>query len=85
MDERTSDVCRACFISIDNEAFYNPNAEAVNMDAYIKKEDVCELFDVSRNLMKEIKENIVNKNVQWIKENFYEIGCWSSLKFKLRD
>ena len=57
VDERTSDVCRACFISIDNEAFYNPNAEAVNMDAYIKKEDVCELFDVSRNLMKEIKEN----------------------------
>lgn len=57
VDERTSDVCRACFISIDNEAFYNPNAEAVNMDAYIKKEDVCELFDVNRTLMKEIKEN----------------------------
>ena len=56
IDERTSDVCRACFISIDAETFYRPNAETVNMDTYLKRNDVCSLFDANRNLKKEIKE-----------------------------
>lgn len=57
VDERTSDVCRACFISIDSEAYYNPNAETISLDLYIKKDNVYEVFDVNRNLKKEIKEN----------------------------
>lgn len=57
VNERTSDVCRACFISIDKEAFYNPCAECVNMDSYLDKDDVCELIDIDRALAKEIKEN----------------------------
>lgn len=56
IDERTSDVCRACFISIDAEAFYRPNADAVNLDSYLKKDDICSLFDTNYKLKKEIKE-----------------------------
>lgn len=35
VDERTSDVTRACFISIDPKAYYNPFAESVDLNAYI--------------------------------------------------
>ncbi len=35
IDTRTSDVARACFLSADREAFFNPNAEPVHMSSYI--------------------------------------------------
>lgn len=56
IDERTSDVCRACFISIDNEAYYNPKAEPVDWETYIRQDDVSALFDLKSSLAKEIKE-----------------------------
>lgn len=45
VDSRTCDVCRACFISIDPEAYYNPNAEAVDIDEYANMADPTSLFD----------------------------------------
>lgn len=56
IDERTSDVCRACFISIDADAYYNPDAETVDMDFYLPKDDVSMLFDLKASLAKEVKE-----------------------------
>lgn len=56
IDERTSDVCRACFVSIDAEAYYNPNAESVDMDFYLPKDNVGMLFDLKSSLAKEAKE-----------------------------
>lgn len=56
IDERTSDVCRACFVSIDAEAYYNPNAERVDMDFYLPKDNVGMLFDLKSSLAKEVKE-----------------------------
>lgn len=56
IDERTSDVCRACFVSIDAEAYYNPNAESVDMDFYLPKDNVGMLFDLKASLAKEAKE-----------------------------
>ena len=56
IDERTSDVCRACFISIDSDAYYNPDAEMVDMDFYLPQDDVSMLFDLKASLAKEIKE-----------------------------
>lgn len=35
VDTRTSDVTRACFISYDENAYYNPMADAVNLNAYV--------------------------------------------------
>ena len=56
IDERTSDVCRACFISIDCETYYNPNAEPIEINAYLPQDDVSSLFDLKSSLEKEIKE-----------------------------
>lgn len=55
IDERTSDVCRACFVSIDPNAFYNPSADPVDMNAYIRQDDVNALFDLKSSLAKEVK------------------------------
>lgn len=44
VDSKTSDVARACFMSVDPEAYYNPDAEAVDMNAFIPAEDPAELL-----------------------------------------
>lgn len=44
VDTRTSDVTRACFLSIDAEAYYNPDAEPVVMDGYVDFENPREAF-----------------------------------------
>lgn len=46
IDSRTSDVTRACFISTDENAYYNPDAEPVNLSAYIDTSDTTEFFDL---------------------------------------
>lgn len=56
IDERTSDVCRACFISMDRNAYYNPEAVAINMDTYIDKNNINALFEMKASQTKEIKE-----------------------------
>lgn len=61
IDERTSDVCRACFISIDNEAYLNPDAETIDIDTYMQSNDVCALFDIKSAISHEIKENDKNR------------------------
>jgi hypothetical protein len=57
IDERTSDVCRACFVSIDPHAYYNPDAELVDMNAFLPSENVNELFALKHELEQEAKEN----------------------------
>lgn len=57
VDERTSDVCRACFVSVDSDAYYNPNAELVDINKYIDVENPLELFSLNRELVKDIKQN----------------------------
>lgn len=56
IDERTSDVCRACFISIDSNAYYNPSAEAVDWETYVQVDNVNALFDLKSALTKEAEE-----------------------------
>lgn len=56
IDERTSDVCRACFISIDSNAYYNSDAEPIDMNIYLPKDNINSLFDLKSSLNKEIKE-----------------------------
>lgn len=58
IDERTSDVCRACFISVDSDVYYNPNAEAVDMDFFLPKDDVSALFDMKASMAQEMKQQI---------------------------
>lgn len=50
LDVRTSDVTRACFISVDPDAYYNPNAEKVDINQYMDTENVSEMFRIKKEL-----------------------------------
>lgn len=53
IDNRTSDVARACFVSMDPEAYYKPDAEPIDIAAYIDDENTSELFRLKKQLDKE--------------------------------
>lgn len=57
LDQRTSDVCRACFISVDPDIYYNPEATPVNIPDYVDASNPAALFD----LKKTIEHNIAEK------------------------
>lgn len=48
VDARTSDVTRACFISIDPEVYYNPNAERVDLHSFVDLSNTFDLFEQKR-------------------------------------
>ena len=39
VDTRTCDVARACFLSVDSEAYFNPEPELVAVDEYVRADD----------------------------------------------
>ena len=53
VDVRTSDVARACFVSIDSQAYFNPTCEQVDMAAYMNVDDTSELFRIQKELNRE--------------------------------
>lgn len=53
IDSCTCDVSRACFISIDQHATYNPNAEPVAMSQFLDMDNPSALFDLKREEEKE--------------------------------
>lgn len=55
-DKSTCDVCRACFISIDPEAFYRPDAIDIDIHSYIDTSNATALFDLKHEQEKEEKE-----------------------------
>lgn len=55
VDERTSDVCRACFISIDPDAYYRSNVISVDINSFLPLSDVTSMFDLKRNLEQQVK------------------------------
>ncbi|MEY8688153.1 CRISPR-associated primase-polymerase type B [Bacteroides sp. AN502(2024)] len=59
LDERTCDVCRACFISVDFDAFYREDAVPVDLNTYLPVSDVVSMFDLKHELECEMKEKKV--------------------------
>ena len=55
-DKRTSDVTRACFLSLDNEAYFNNECEPVDMGLYVQQSDSLAMFDLMAKQKKEGKE-----------------------------
>lgn len=47
VDERTSDATRACFVSVDPDTYYNPNAEAVDLERYVDITDPTSVADLN--------------------------------------
>ena len=52
-DKRTSDVTRACFLSVDREAYFNSECEPVDMNLYINPTDPLALFELASKQKKE--------------------------------
>lgn len=52
VDMRVSDVCRACFLSIDPDAYYNPDAECVRLSEYLPQTDTTAFFDFKHEVEK---------------------------------
>ncbi len=56
IDIKTSDVARACFMSIDPDAYYNPDADTVDMKMYIPVDDSSELLNARKDIEKSFAE-----------------------------
>ncbi|MBO4332349.1 MAG: virulence protein E [Paludibacteraceae bacterium] len=56
VDQVTSDVSRACFVSIDKHAYYNPDCEPVDLNLYVDTTDPFSLFGEKKKTEKELKE-----------------------------
>lgn len=54
LDFSTNDVTRACFVSVDLNAYYNPNSTCIDINKYLNTENVSDLFDIQKTL--EVKE-----------------------------
>ena len=48
IDSRTADVSRACFISVDPDAYYNPQAEPIDINAIVSDSDPLGAFDLMK-------------------------------------
>lgn len=59
VDSRTSDVCRACFISVDNNAYFNPDATPVDLQSSLPHDDVSAMFELKSSLADK-KKPVVN-------------------------
>lgn len=70
VDSHTCDVARACFMSNDKEAYYNPDAEAVCIADYINPDmNVQEAFDLKHEAEKEAqKGDLAEKEREYNKE-----------------
>lgn len=55
-DKRTSDVTRACFLSVDPNASFNNDCEPVDMGLYVQHSDPLSMFDLMAKQKKEEKE-----------------------------
>lgn len=56
VDWKTCDVTRACFFSMDEDAYYNPDAQAVKLSAYVDVNSPAAFHDLLRQQAKKEKE-----------------------------
>lgn len=56
VDTCTSDVSRACFLSVDRELIYRPDATTVKMDAFIPEDNPLAIHDIIREQNNEAKQ-----------------------------
>lgn len=55
VDAKTSDVARACFISVDADAYYNPNADLIDLNAFVDLDNPFNLMEQKRKVEHELK------------------------------
>lgn len=61
IDNQTCDVTRACFVSIDPQAYYNPNAATIEIEKFLQINNPTEMFDIKHQF--EIQEKEYRKEI----------------------
>lgn len=56
IDAQTCDATRACFVSVDPDAYHNPKAETIDIKLFLPNDDATSLFDLKRKIEHEEKE-----------------------------
>lgn len=56
LDSVTSDVSRACFVSTDPDAYFNPQAETIDINDFVSQDDPLQFFDLKRQQAEEARE-----------------------------
>lgn len=56
LDSRTSDVTRACFVSVDQSAYYNASPESIDLTSFVNTDNPISVFDLKHEQAKEEKE-----------------------------
>ena len=56
IDKQTCDVTRACFVSYDPEAYFNPEAEKIKLGGYVSTDNPLAMFDLKHELEKKPEE-----------------------------
>lgn len=86
VDFVTSDVTRACFISVDKNAYFNENAEVLKLENFVDFNNIFEVKAIE-NEIKEIKKETVEivKKEDIGKDVFLEIKKKLNPNIKLRE
>lgn len=53
LDARTCDVTRACFVSVDPQAYLNAYADAVDLKAFVNTESSFDFFELERSVKRQ--------------------------------
>ncbi len=56
IDAQTCDVTRACFVSVDPDAYYNPDAEPVDIEHYLPHDNPQAMLDLKHELESQASE-----------------------------
>lgn len=80
VDSRTSDVSRACFLSYDSDVYFNPDADAVNMEDFVNFDNPLEIKDLQRVLK---KEEVPESNIAIEKQKDPDADTLAFIKQKL--
>lgn len=69
IDKQTCDVTRACFVSYDPEAYYNPDAEKINLNGYVSTDDPLAMFDLKHELEKKPENDVQVETPKDVKQD----------------
>jgi hypothetical protein len=61
IDKQTSDVARACFVSHDPDAYFNPAPDEINISAFVDFSNPLSVFELKSEIKREEKETVTEK------------------------
>ncbi len=64
IDKQTSDVTRACFVSYDPDAYFNPKAERISLRSYVSTDNPLAMLDLKHELEKKPDESSQEKQTR---------------------